>query len=50
MRVDWIESLYLATAGGKAALGLGGTFDVGKEFDAQQSEYMRTEMGEQTSC
>lgn len=40
LRVDWVESLYLATAGGKTALGLGGTFDVGSEFDAQQSKFV----------
>ncbi|KAL7420580.1 hypothetical protein Q5752_004531 [Cryptotrichosporon argae] len=35
LRVDWVESLYLATRGGKRALGLGGAFEVGMEFDAQ---------------
>ena len=38
LRVDWVESLYLATRGGKQALGLGGAFEVGMEFDAQLSE------------
>lgn len=37
LRVDWIESLYLATRGGKSALGLGGAFESGMEFDAQSS-------------
>ncbi|KLT42640.1 putative hydrolase [Cutaneotrichosporon oleaginosum] len=36
LRVDWTESLYLATAGGRAALGLPGTFRVSAPFDAQQ--------------
>lgn len=39
LRVDWKESLYLATKGGKKALDLGGCFDVGMEFDAQLSEF-----------
>jgi guanine deaminase len=38
LRVDWMESLYVATRGGKAPLGLGGCFEVGMEFDAQLSE------------
>lgn len=38
LRVDWVEALYLATRGGKGALGLGGVFDEGMEFDAQQGE------------
>jgi guanine deaminase len=38
LRVDWIESLYVATRGGKKAMGLGGCFEVGMEFDAQKSE------------
>ena len=38
LRIDWIESLYLATRGGKKALGMGGAFEVGMEFDAQLSE------------
>lgn len=37
--VDWVESLYLATRGGKKALGLGGAFEVGMEFDAQLSKW-----------
>lgn len=37
LKVDWREALYLATRGGHAALGLGGAFDVGMPFDAQQS-------------
>ncbi|BEI95224.1 hypothetical protein CcaverHIS631_0101730 [Cutaneotrichosporon cavernicola] len=36
LHVDWKESLYLATAGGRDALGLAGTFKVGAPFDAQQ--------------
>lgn len=38
LRVDWIESLYLATAGGKSSLGFAGVFEPGAEFDAQMSE------------
>lgn len=38
LRVDWIESLYVATRGGKKAMGLGGCFEVGMEFDVQKSE------------
>lgn len=38
LKVDWVESLYLATRGGHAALGLGGAFEVGLPFDAQESE------------
>lgn len=38
LKVDWKESLYLGTRGGKSALGLGGVFEVGMEFDAQQSK------------
>ncbi|KZV70192.1 Metallo-dependent hydrolase [Peniophora sp. CONT] len=35
-RIDWKESLYLATKGGAEALGLkGGAFEVGAPFDAQ---------------
>ncbi|EIW67597.1 hypothetical protein TREMEDRAFT_33527 [Tremella mesenterica DSM 1558] len=34
-RVDWKESLYVATRGGKKALQLGGCWEVGMEFDAQ---------------
>ena len=40
LRVDWIESLYLATRGGKKAVGMGGKFEVGLEFDAQMSAYL----------
>ena len=39
-RIDWKESLYLATKGGAEAMGLArgsGWFDVGMPFDAQQS-------------
>ena len=37
-RIDWKESLYLATKGGAEAMGLPqGRFDVGAPFDAQQS-------------
>ncbi len=39
LRVDWAESLYVATRGGKKALDLGGAFEVGTEFDAQSSEW-----------
>ncbi len=39
LRVDWAESLYVATRGGKKALDLGGAFEVGTEFDAQLSEW-----------
>lgn len=39
VRVDWIEALYLATAGGKSALGFHGVFEPGAEFDAQLSEW-----------
>ena len=35
--VDWKESLYVATRGGKSALGMGGAFEVGMEFDVQLS-------------
>ena len=36
-RIDWKESLYLATKGGAEAMGLPqGRFDVGAPFDAQQ--------------
>ncbi|ORY31819.1 putative guanine aminohydrolase [Naematelia encephala] len=35
LRVDWVESLYVATRGGKMAMGLGGCFEIGMEFDAQ---------------
>lgn len=38
LRVDWMESLYVATRGGKEPLGLGGCLEVGMEFDAQLSE------------
>ncbi|KAK4684286.1 guanine deaminase, partial [Tremellales sp. Uapishka_1] len=38
LRVDWKESLYLATRGGKKALGMGGCWEVGMEFDAQLIE------------
>ncbi|GFZ50530.1 hypothetical protein JCM24511_08287 [Saitozyma sp. JCM 24511] len=38
LRVDWMESLYVATRGGKKAMGLGGCFEVGMEFDAQKIE------------
>ena len=37
-RVHWVESMYVATRGGKKALELGGAFEVGMEFDAQLSE------------
>ena len=37
-RVNWVESMYVATRGGKKALELGGAFEVGMEFDAQLSE------------
>ena len=38
-RIDWKESLYLATKGGAEALRLkGGMFEVGAPFDAQLSE------------
>lgn len=37
-RVDWVEVLYVATRGGKKALGFGGSFEAGSEFDAQMSE------------
>ena len=37
-RIDWKESLYLATKGGAEAMGLPqGQFNVGAPFDAQQS-------------
>ena len=39
-RIDWKESLYLATKGGAEAMGLPkgtGSFNVGAPFDAQQS-------------
>ncbi|WOO83345.1 Guanine deaminase [Vanrija pseudolonga] len=36
LRVDWVEALYLATRGGKGALGFGGVLEEGMEFDAQQ--------------
>lgn len=39
-RIDWKESLYLATKGGAEAMDLprgSGWFDVGAPFDAQQS-------------
>jgi len=37
-RIDWKESLYLATKGGAEAMGLThGWFNVGAPFDAQQS-------------
>ena len=39
-RIDWKESLYLATKGGAEAMGLpqgSGWFNVGAPFDAQQS-------------
>jgi len=37
-RIDWKESLYLATKGGAGAMGLPqGSFNVGVPFDAQQS-------------
>ena len=37
-RIDWKESLYLATKGGAEAMGLSnGWFNVGGPFDAQQS-------------
>ncbi len=39
LRVEWKESLYLATRGGAEALGLGGLWEVGMPFDAQRSEY-----------
>jgi guanine deaminase len=39
LRVDWKESLYLATRGGKQAMGLGGCLEVGMEFDAQRSKF-----------
>ncbi|WVW85045.1 hypothetical protein I302_107081 [Kwoniella bestiolae CBS 10118] len=38
LKVDWKESLYLATRGGKKGMGLGGCFEVGMEFDAQLIE------------
>ncbi|WWC88345.1 uncharacterized protein L201_003255 [Kwoniella dendrophila CBS 6074] len=38
LSVNWIESLYLATRGGKKGMGLGGFFDIGTEFDAQLIE------------
>lgn len=38
LRVDWKEALYVATRGGKKALGMGGCLEVGMEFDAQESE------------
>lgn len=44
LSIDWKESLYLATAGGADALGLGanaGRFVLGAPFDAQCSEYMK---------
>lgn len=40
VRIDWKESLYLATKGGAKAMGLrkdSGRFTVGAPFDAQQS-------------
>ena len=40
LRIDWKESLYLATKGGAEAMGLhrgSGWFNVGAPFDAQQS-------------
>lgn len=41
-RIDWKESLCLATKGGAEALGLkGGAFEVGAPFDAQLSESLR---------
>lgn len=43
-RIDWKESLYLATKGGAEAMGLprgSGWFNVGAPFDAQQSMSFR---------
>lgn len=43
LSIDWKEALYLATAGGAQALGLGagsGTLIVGAAFDAQSSEFI----------
>lgn len=38
LAIDWKESLYLATRGGSAALGLkSGLFEIGTPFDAQMS-------------
>jgi guanine deaminase len=40
LRIDWKESLYLATKGGAEAMGLprgSGWFNIGAPFDAQQS-------------
>jgi guanine deaminase len=39
LRVEWKESLYLATRGGAEALGLGGVWEVGMPFDAQRSTF-----------
>ncbi|WWC62929.1 uncharacterized protein I303_105527 [Kwoniella dejecticola CBS 10117] len=38
LSVDWVESIYLATRGGKKGMGLGGCLEVGMEFDAQLIE------------
>ncbi|ORX37106.1 putative guanine aminohydrolase [Kockovaella imperatae] len=35
LSVSWVESLYIGTRGGKKALGMGGAFEEGMEFDAQ---------------
>ncbi|GLB45496.1 putative amidohydrolase family protein [Lyophyllum shimeji] len=46
--IDWKEALYLATQGGKEALGLGrgsGSFEVGAPFDAQQIQIFDAEKG-----
>jgi len=42
-RIDWKESLYLATKGGAEAMGLPqGSFKVGAPFDAQRSAQIFT--------
>ena len=44
LRVDWKESLWVATRGGKGALDMGGVFEVGMEFDAQQSKFISSDV------
>ncbi|WWC71075.1 uncharacterized protein I206_105028 [Kwoniella pini CBS 10737] len=38
LSIDWVESIYLATRGGKKGMGLGGCLEVGMEFDVQLIE------------
>jgi guanine deaminase len=42
LSIDWKEALFLATRGGALALGLQGIFGVGLPFDAQESEFLKT--------